>query len=160
MSSMELLTKNTLTTAGVMVLQLVLASLVLLSLQLLSLHRLLLAATLSGGLIYAGDRQAKGLSINPFVQQRYMMTLLLLLPQKLLPDLYSPLLGGFFTVVIHHLLIMKVVPFRLTTNCSAWTNGVECNLLSYPEVRSVIHSPLTAIPTSPYWQDGCNIHRY
>ena len=64
-SAFELLTKNTLTTAGVLVAAGTgVAGAAVLTAALPA--QMAVAATLSGGLIYAGDRQAKGLPINPF----------------------------------------------------------------------------------------------
>ena len=64
-SAFDLLSKNTLTTAGVVVAAGTgVAGAALLTAALPA--QFLSAAAVSGGLIYAGDRQAKGLSINPF----------------------------------------------------------------------------------------------
>jgi hypothetical protein len=64
-SSMDLLTKNTLTTAGVVIAAGTgVAGAAVLAAALPA--QILTAAAVSGGLIYAGDRQAKGLSVNPF----------------------------------------------------------------------------------------------
>ncbi len=64
-SATDLLTKNTLTTAGVVIAAGTgVAGAAVLAAALPA--QILTAATVSGGLIYAGDRQAKGLSINPF----------------------------------------------------------------------------------------------
>ena len=64
-SAMDLLTKNTMTTAGVMVAAGTgVAGAAVLTAALPA--QIATAAVLSGGLIYAGDRQSKGLSINPF----------------------------------------------------------------------------------------------
>ena len=49
-----------------LLLQLVLVSLALLYSAAALPAQILTAAAVSGGLIYAGDRQAKGLSVNPF----------------------------------------------------------------------------------------------
>ena len=66
-SSMEILSKNTLTTAGVMVAAGTgVAGAAVLAAALPA--QIATAAALSGGLIYAGDRQSKGLSINPFTK--------------------------------------------------------------------------------------------
>lgn len=64
-SSMEILSKNTLTTAGVMVAAGTgIAGAAVLAAALPA--QIATAAAISGGLIYAGDRQAKGLPVNPF----------------------------------------------------------------------------------------------
>lgn len=64
-SSLDLLSKNTMTTAGVLVASsTALAGAAVLTVALPA--QVLGAAALSGGLIYAGDRQAKGLPVNPF----------------------------------------------------------------------------------------------
>lgn len=64
-SATDLLTKNTLTTAGVVIAAGTgVAGAAVLAAALPA--QILTAAAVSGGLIYAGDRQAKGLSINPF----------------------------------------------------------------------------------------------
>ena len=61
----DILTKNTLTTAGVLVAAGTgVAGVAVLTAALPA--QMLGAAAVSGGLIYAGDRQAKGLPINPF----------------------------------------------------------------------------------------------
>ena len=66
--SMELLTRNTLTTAGAAVAAgTAVAGTAVLVAALPA--QMATAAVLSGGLIYAGDRQAKGLPINPFNKQ-------------------------------------------------------------------------------------------
>lgn len=66
--ALELLTKNTLTTAGVMVAAGTgVAGAAVLAAALPA--QIATAAALSGGLIYAGDRKAKGLSINPFQKE-------------------------------------------------------------------------------------------
>ncbi len=62
---LDILNKNTLTTAGVLVAGstgLAATALVVTALP----AQMLVAAGLSAGLIYAGDRQDKGLSMNPF----------------------------------------------------------------------------------------------
>ena len=67
-SAMEVLSKNTLTTAGVMVAAgtgVARAAVLAAALP----AQIATAAVLSGGLIYAGDRQSKGLSINPFIKE-------------------------------------------------------------------------------------------
>lgn len=64
-ASSDLLNKNLLTTAGVLVggsTAVAAGALVTFALP----AQVLGAAAISGGLIYAGDRQAKGKSINPF----------------------------------------------------------------------------------------------
>ena len=64
-NGLDILNKNTLTTAGVLVAGstgVAAAALVATALP----AQMLIAAGTSAGLIYAGDRQAKGLSINPF----------------------------------------------------------------------------------------------
>ena len=64
-SATDLLTKNTLTTAGVVIAAGTgVAGAAVLAAALPA--QILTAAAVSGGLIYAGDRQAKGQSINPF----------------------------------------------------------------------------------------------
>ena len=64
-SAMDLLTKNTMTTCGLAVAAgTVVAGGAVLVAALPA--QMATAAALSGGLIYAGDRQAKGLPINPF----------------------------------------------------------------------------------------------
>ena len=64
-SSMEILSKNTLTTAGVMVAAGTgIAGAAVLAAALPA--QIATATAISGGLIYAGDRQAKGLPVNPF----------------------------------------------------------------------------------------------
>ena len=64
-SSLDLLSKNTMTTAGVLVASsTALAGAAVLTVALPA--QVLGAAAISGGLIYAGDRQAKGLPVNPF----------------------------------------------------------------------------------------------
>jgi tetrahydromethanopterin S-methyltransferase subunit F len=66
-SAMDLLTKNTMTTAGVMVAAGTgVAGAAVLAAALPA--QILTAAAVSGGLIYAGDRQSKGLSVNPFAK--------------------------------------------------------------------------------------------
>jgi len=66
--AIDLLTKNTLTTAGVLVASsTALAGAAVLTVALPA--QVVGAAAISGGLIYAGDRQAKGLSINPFADK-------------------------------------------------------------------------------------------
>lgn len=63
--ALDLLTKNTLTTAGVIVAAGTgVAGAAVLAAALPA--QIATAAVVSGGLLYAGDRQAKGLSINPF----------------------------------------------------------------------------------------------
>ncbi len=64
-NGLDVLNKNTLTTAGVLVAGstgVAAAALVATALP----AQMLIAAGTSAGLIYAGDRQSKGLSINPF----------------------------------------------------------------------------------------------
>lgn len=62
---LDILNKNTLTTAGVLVAGSAgLASAALVASALPA--QMLIAAGTSAGLIYAGDRQSKGLSFNPF----------------------------------------------------------------------------------------------
>ena len=64
-NGLDILNKNTLTTAGVLVAGstgVAAAALVATALP----AQMLIAAGTSAGLIYAGDRQSKGLSINPF----------------------------------------------------------------------------------------------
>ena len=64
---LDILNKNTLTTAGVLVAGstgVAAAALVASALP----AQMLIAAGTSAGLTYAGDRQSKGLSINPFVK--------------------------------------------------------------------------------------------
>ena len=64
-SATDLLTKNTLTTAGVVIAAGTgVAGAAVLAAALPA--QILTAAAVSGGLIYAGDRQSKGLSVNPF----------------------------------------------------------------------------------------------
>jgi len=66
-NGLDVLNKNTLTTAGVLVAGstgVAAAALVATALP----AQMLIAAGTSAGLIYAGDRQAKGLSINPFIK--------------------------------------------------------------------------------------------
>jgi len=66
-NGLDVLNKNTLTTAGVLVAGstgVAAAALVATALP----AQMLIAAGTSAGLIYAGDRQSKGLSINPFVK--------------------------------------------------------------------------------------------
>ena len=66
--AIDLLTKNTLTTTGVVVgagTAVAAGALVTAALP----AQMLTAAAISGGCIYAGDRQAKGLSINPFAKK-------------------------------------------------------------------------------------------
>ena len=64
-NALDLLTKNTLTTAGVLIGSgAAMAGATLLTVALPA--QMLTAAAVSGGLIFAGDRQAKGLSFNPF----------------------------------------------------------------------------------------------
>ena len=66
-NALDILNKNTLTTAGVLVAGstgIAAAALVATALP----AQMLIAAGTSAGLIYAGDRQSKGLSINPFVK--------------------------------------------------------------------------------------------
>lgn len=64
-SAIELLTKNTMTTAGVIVAAGTgVAGAALLTAALPA--QMLAAAGTSAALIYAGDRQSKGLSVNPF----------------------------------------------------------------------------------------------
>ena len=63
--ALDILNKNTLTTAGVLLAGstgVAAAALVTTALP----AQMLIAAGTSAGLIYAGDRQAKGLSMNPF----------------------------------------------------------------------------------------------
>ena len=70
-SAMDLLTKNTMTTAGVIVAAGTgVAGAALLTAALPA--QMLAAAGTSAALIYAGDRQAKGLTVNPFL--RFMPT--------------------------------------------------------------------------------------
>ena len=72
-SSMEILSKNTLTTAGVMVAAGTgVAGAAVLAAALPA--QIATAAVLSGGLIYAGDRQSKGLSVNPFSKEADVTT--------------------------------------------------------------------------------------
>ena len=66
-NGLDILNKNSLTTAGVLVAGstgVAAAALVATALP----AQMLIAAGTSAGLIYAGDRQSKGLSINPFVK--------------------------------------------------------------------------------------------
>ena len=66
-SATDLLTKNTLTTAGVVIAAGTgVAGAAVLAAALPA--QILTAAAVSGGLIYAGDRQSKGLSVNPFAK--------------------------------------------------------------------------------------------
>ena len=67
-SSLEILSKNTLTTAGVLVAgstTIAAGALVTAALP----AQMLIAAGTSAALIYAGDRQDKGLSLNPWAKQ-------------------------------------------------------------------------------------------
>ena len=66
-NGLDVLNKNTLTTAGVLVAGstgVAAAALVATALP----AQMLIAAGTSAGLIYAGDRQSKGLPINPFIK--------------------------------------------------------------------------------------------
>lgn len=64
-NALDLLNRNTMTTAGVLVgTSAGLASVALVASVLPA--QALIAAGVSGGLIYAGDRQHKGLPVNPF----------------------------------------------------------------------------------------------